>query len=103
VLTLAEILRGIELLAPGKRRTHLEECLQKTLVPWFDEANILPITKAIGDRWAVLSARAKEKGIPLAVIDGLLAATALENDLTLATRDKDFSDIGVRVVNPWQT
>jgi hypothetical protein len=34
VLTLAEILRGIELLAPGRRRTQLEEWLQK------DEADI---------------------------------------------------------------
>jgi len=26
------------------------------------EPNVLPVTKAIGDRWAALSARAQEKG-----------------------------------------
>jgi toxin FitB len=36
-------------------------------------------------------------------MDGLIAATALEHDLTIATRDKDFSGLGVLVFNPWAT
>jgi predicted nucleic acid-binding protein len=69
VLTLAEIRRGIELLAPGKRRDQLERWLENELVTSFDDTNVLPVTKAIGDRWAFLSARAQEKGIQPAVID----------------------------------
>jgi predicted nucleic acid-binding protein len=38
----------------------------------------------------------------VAVVDGILAATALEHELTLVTRNvKDFADLGVVVLNPW--
>ena len=102
VLTFAEIRRGIELLPAGKRRTQLEE--------WLDELHrsfggrLLPVTKAIGDRWAVLSAQAQRRGTPLAILDGIIAATALEHGLTVATRNvKDFASLGVPLLNPWQS
>jgi len=41
-------------------------------------------------------------GRPIAAIDGLLAATALQHDLAIVTRNvRDFSDCGVQVINPW--
>ncbi len=101
---MAELRRGIELLAPGKRRDQLKQWLENELLQSFDPANVLPVTKAIGDRWAALSARAQEKGVQLAVLDGLIAATALEPDLTVVTRNtKDFARLGVGVLNPWDT
>lgn len=103
ILTLAEIRRGIELLPPSKRRDQLEHWLETELFESFDPANVLPVTIAIGDRWAALSARAQEKGIQPAVIDGLVAATALEHDLAVVTRNvKDFAGLGVDIVNPWE-
>jgi toxin FitB len=103
ILTLAEIRRGIELLAPGKRRDQLEPWLESELLESFDPTNILPVTRSIGDRWAALSARAQLKGIQPAVIDGLVAVTALEHDLAVATRNvKDFLSLGVEVFNPWE-
>ena len=101
VLTFAEIRRGIELLPAGKRRTQLEQW-QDDLVASF-EMRLFPVTKAIADRWAILSAQTQRKGITLANIDGLIAATALEHDLTLVTRNaKDFTGVEVPVFNPWQ-
>jgi predicted nucleic acid-binding protein len=101
VLTLAEIRRGIELLPFGKRRTQLEEW-QDDLVASF-AARILPVTKAIADRWAVLSAQTQRQGITLATIDGLIAATALEHDLTVVTRNvNDFAGVAVTLYNPWK-
>jgi predicted nucleic acid-binding protein len=100
VLTFGEIRRGIELLPPGRRRTQLEEW-QEDLITSF-EMRLLPITKQIADRWAVLSAQAQRNGKTLANVDGLLAATAIEHDLTLVTRNtRDFADTGVPILNPW--
>jgi len=34
--------------------------------------------------------------------DGIIAATALEHNLTLVTRNvKDFEDLGLSILNPW--
>jgi predicted nucleic acid-binding protein len=102
VLTFAEIRRGIALLPSGKRRTQLEEWLEHDLLESFG-ARLLPVTRLIADRWAALSAQAQLRGKPLAVADGLIAAAALEHDLTLVTRNaKDFAGIGAVVFNPWE-
>ena len=42
------------------------------------------------------------RGTPLGTADGMIAATALEHDLTVVTRNvKDFAGLGVTVFNPW--
>jgi predicted nucleic acid-binding protein len=62
----------------------------------------LPVTEAIADRWGNLAAAAKQKGMTLAVVDGVIAATALHHDLTNVTRNvKDFAGLGADVFNPW--
>jgi toxin FitB len=100
VLTFAEIRRGIELLPQGKRRTQLEQWREALLTSF--ETRLLPVTRTIGDRWAVLSAEAQRRGTPLANFDGLIAATALEHDLTLVTRNvRDFAGLDVPIFNPW--
>jgi predicted nucleic acid-binding protein len=39
----------------------------------------------------------------LAVVDGIIAATALEHDFTVVTRNvRDFADLGVEIFNPWE-
>jgi predicted nucleic acid-binding protein len=43
-------------------------------------------------------------GRPLAVPDGMIAATGFEHGLTLVTRNvKDFELLGLTIVNPWET
>jgi len=43
------------------------------------------------------------KGKAITVTDGLIAATALHHDLTIVTRNvKDFEQIEVSVLNPWE-
>ena len=102
VLTFGEIRRGIEKLAPGKRRTHLETWLEKDLHEWF-ENRLLVIDEAIANRWGLLAAAAQGSGRPLAIIDGLLSATAMEHKLTVVTRNStDFRKAGVAILNPWQ-
>ena len=101
IITVAEIQFGIELLAPGKRRTQLEQWMDRDFDSWF-AGKILLLDTDIVKRWAVLSAKRQREGQPLAQFDGLIAATALKHGLTLVTRDVgDFRDLGVPHFNPW--
>lgn len=60
---------------------------------------ILPVTPAVARRWADLNA---ERSLP--VVDALLAATALEHDAVLVTRNTaDLAGVDVRVINPFGT
>ena len=98
VLSLGEIRKGIERLG----RTDPEKCA--VFEEWLAKLSadyardLIPITENIADRWGHLEAER-----PLPVIDGLLAATAREMGLTIATRNvKDFASTGVEVVNPFE-
>ena len=53
VITLAEIQKGIELLAEGKRRTQLEDWLTQDLEAWFS-GRVLPVDRQVAARWASL-------------------------------------------------
>jgi predicted nucleic acid-binding protein len=102
VLTLGEIRRGIASLPQSRRRATLEAWLDRDLQARF-EGRILTIDREVADRWGLLTAAARESGIALPVIDGLLAATALEHNLTLVTRDTgQIPSMGVAVFNPWE-
>lgn len=54
--------------------------------------------------WARLTAQAQLQGNVLTMVDGLIAAQALQHDATLVTRNiKDFKQIaGLKLCNPWQ-
>ncbi len=101
VITLGEILKGIAQLPLSKKRRMLQEWLDETLRPWFG-GRILPVNEAVAERWGLLAGECKLKGRPIKVADGLITATALENDLTVVTRNvRDFAGLGVEVLNPW--
>src|ERR1022692_4924517 len=86
VLTIGEIRRGLAGLDQGKRRTLLEAWLEMDLQARF-AGRILPIDAAIANRWGVIAAEAKRRGKALPIVDGLLAATALQHNLTVISRD----------------
>lgn len=102
VLTLGEIRRGIAVLPQSRRRATLEAWLDKDLRTRF-ENRILGIDLEVADRWGLLTAATRNGGIVLPVIDGLLAATALEHNLTFVTRDTgQIPSMGIAVFNPWE-
>ncbi len=93
VVTFGKIRLGIEDLLAGKRRDALEEWLDQGLPGWFD-SHLLPVTKPIA---------AKKKGVVISTADGLIAATALEHDLAIVTRNvSDFATCGAAIINPWE-
>jgi predicted nucleic acid-binding protein len=102
-VSVGELRRGITILPAGERRLRLEQWFEKDLLPWF-EGRILPLTKTIANLWGILDGECQLRGTPANTADGMIAATALEHDLALVTRNtKDFTNLGVAIVNPWDT
>jgi len=101
VLTLGEIRKGLAGISQGKRRTRLEAWLEVDLKARFS-GRILPIDWPVADRWGLIAAHARSKGLSLPIVDGLLAATAVHYNLTVVSRNSnDFRNAQVPVVNPW--
>jgi toxin FitB len=64
---------------------------------------ILPLETQTMLAWGSLTARMEKSGQPLSVMDSLIAATALHNNLIVVTRNtSDFLPCGVQVTNPWE-
>jgi toxin FitB len=101
VLTLGEIRKGVVLLPRSARRNSLEAWLSKELPIRFSN-RILSVDQEVADRWGNLSGLTSARGVHVGVIDGLLAATAIEHNLTMVTRDtRDVAATGVALFNPW--
>ncbi len=100
VLTFGEIRKGVEGVSDETRRQTLLDWLETDL-PTFFMGRIFSVDGPVADRWGRLVAAA---GRPLPAIDSLLAATALEHDLVLVTRNvKDFAGLPVQLFNPWSS
>ena len=103
ILTIAEYWKGIEHLPPGNKfRPHLERAVA-ALESRFS-GRILPISNQIALRWGAISGQVKRlTGHSPSVVDTLLAATSIEHDLYLATRNvTDVAHSGAAVFNPWK-
>jgi predicted nucleic acid-binding protein len=101
VLTIGEIRKGVTSLPQSARRIALEAWLDHDLVLRFAD-RILSIDQPVADRWGRVSGSAAAKKSPVAVIDGLLAATALHHNLIFVTRNtRDIAATGVVTFNPW--
>ena len=101
VITIGEFCKGIAVHPEPHRSLFLRQWLEDELRPWF-AGRILPVTEAISERWGILEGNCQLKGIGFSAPDGLIAATALEHDLTPVTRNvRDFASLGVAILNPW--
>lgn len=97
VISIGEIERGIYSVA--KKDTEFADRLtvwrDKLLMIYTDR--LLPVSVAVARQWGKLSVDAGNAGA-----DILIAATALEHGLTVATRNtRHFLSVGVPVCNPW--
>lgn len=94
-VTVGEIQSGIERTRPNDKVKAYE------IEQWLDELigtrTILAADAAVFRRWAQITHQTKQH-----LEDGLIAATALVNDLTVVTRNvDDFKPFGVTVFNPF--
>lgn len=97
VMTPGEIRKGIDRL--GSRDVSQTLALER----WLDDVKqafrerLIEISLTIAERWGRLQAI---RSLP--EVDALLAASVMEHDLTLVTRNEaDFAGLGVRVLNPF--
>jgi toxin FitB len=96
-ITIGEVERGIE-----AQRRH-DPAFAAALIAWLDSSialygdRVLPVTTDIARRWGRLSVM-----IGNSDADVMIAATALEHGLTVATRNvRHFVPMGVPVENPF--
>lgn len=88
----AELLLGVEILPPGKRKKGLAAGLAEMIAGLFG-SRILPFDESAAKRYASL----------VGVADGQIAAIAAAHGFAVATRDAlPFRAVGVPVINPWK-
>jgi len=103
ILSIAEYQKGIHNLPLGdKRRPRLQQAL--IVLEARFSGRVLPVSDPIVLRWGAISGEVKRlTGHPPPVIDTLLAATAIEHTLYLATRNvADVVSSGAAIFNPWK-
>jgi predicted nucleic acid-binding protein len=96
-LVIGELRKGIENVRrrDQAQATRLADWLAELRTGYGDR--ILPVTSDIAERWGRFSSPG-----PVPVVEGLLAATAQEHGLVLATRNvKDVRRTGVACVDPF--
>ncbi|KQT83809.1 type II toxin-antitoxin system VapC family toxin [Aurantimonas sp. Leaf443] len=98
VVSFGEIEAGIE-----KQRGRDVEVFRR-LEDWLDETQVdyakrtLPVTTAVAMRWGRLVTNLQRRDMDL-----LIAATALEHDLVVATRNiRHFEPTGAKLFNPYE-
>ena len=97
-IILGEIHIGILSLSSGRKRRQLEQWF-RTVVETID---CLPWDAAVSRHWARLVVRLRKKGQTLPVLDAMIAATALQHGLTVATRNtRDLRKAGIKVFDPF--
>jgi len=95
---IGELRIGVLALPRGHKRAKLEQWLEAVI----DTLDCLPWDAAVSQRWAALVVDLKRKGQIVPLLDGMIAATALQHNLTVATRNtRDFKKTGVKTVNPF--
>ena len=97
-LVLGEIRKGVEL--ARRRDPRRAEALEVWLTAVMSRFGnrVLPVDTAVAEQWGRMNA---VRSLP--VIDGLLAATAKANGLTLVTRNvADVAELDVDVLNPFE-
>jgi len=99
-LTLGEIEYGISRLPDGKKKNDIAS--------WFRNVkdqlreHTVPVTSEIALKWGVIRANIQKKGYEISVVDGIIAATSICGNFTLATRNiSDFRHVDMDIINPW--
>jgi toxin FitB len=98
-IIIGELRIGILALPRGRKRDRLDQWYE-SLVETID---CIPWDATVSQRWAALVVELKRKGKTVPLLDGMIAATALQHELIVATRNvRDFQKTGVKTFNPFE-
>ena len=98
-IIIGELRIGILALPRGRKRDRLEQWYETVV----ETIECIPWDVTISRRWAALVVELKQKGETMPLLDGMIAATALQHDLIVATRNsRDFQKTGVKTFNPFE-
>lgn len=101
-MTVGELRAGVALMPAGKRRKVLGDSIEQLLLPKF-VGRVLAFDIACTHAYADVLAAARKAGSGIEAADAVIAAIALSNSFSVATRDvSPFLAAGVKVVNPWE-
>ena len=101
-VTLAELLFGIGALPAGRRKDALAATLDGLLALFG--RRVLPFDADAARCFAPLATKARAVGKGFPTPDGYIAAIAVANGFTVATRDTGpFEAAGVRAIDPWKS
>lgn len=98
-IIIGELRIGVLALPRGRKRDRLEQWYETVV----ETIECIAWDAMISRRWAALVVELKRKGETVPLLDGMIAATALQHDLTIATRNtRDFQKTGVKTFNPFE-
>jgi hypothetical protein len=102
-VSLLEVRSGLFLLPDGRRKRGLLEQFDRLLSDVIAN-RILPFDRSAAETAASVSAKRVAVGRTIDRMDTLIAGIVVSRHATLATRNiKHFSDLGVPLINPWES
>lgn len=100
VITVAEILYGIEFIPHGKRRDALHAGAERMFGVVFSD-RILAFAESSARAFSLIAAARRKRGRPMSELDAQIAAITRASNATLATRNiSDFEGYGVKLAIP---
>jgi len=101
-ITQAEILHGLMLLSPSRRRRALEAAATSMFAEDF-AGRIFGFGTEAAPHYARIAAERRRAGRPISHFDAQIAAIACSTGAAIATRNRtDFEGCGVKLVDPWK-
>jgi tRNA(fMet)-specific endonuclease VapC len=104
VVNVAELLRGVYLLAPGRRQRELLRLYREAgahEVGGGQGDEVLPITRPVAEQFAETDAALRRAGRPIPINDVWLAALALVRGAVLLTNDDHFGYVPGLATENW--
>src|SRR5688572_23596559 len=102
-VTVFEIRYGLNIMARGRRR-HQREAQFQFMILIDLQSRVLSYDTDAAEKAAALMAQRKLIGRPIDLRDTMIAGIALSYNATLATGNvRHFGDVGMPLINPWQS